>query len=94
MFKLWEKTETPEALIDMIHAVELPPFEKKRVCNVRLKSDELDDFCNSQLPKDRVVLNCVALYTVGDGQCFVNGMSRQLKGTSDKETRMELKVIP
>ena len=55
---------------------------------------ELDEFCNSQMPNDRLVLNCVALYTVGDGRCFVNGMSRILKGTSDKETHAELKVIP
>ena len=39
MLRVWENTETPEALIDLIHAAELPQFDKKRVCNIRLKSD-------------------------------------------------------
>ena len=92
LLKTATATTTLEELIDLRTCTAIPPFDRRRIVNVRLNSDRHDRFAQTQVPGDTLVLHPWCVATEGNGGCWANGLSRQLLGETTPNHFAEIKV--
>jgi DNA replication protein DnaC len=68
---------------------ELPPF----VGNKQLQSDHIDPHAAHDMPHDTLLQKPFPVHTTGDGNCFVNSLSRLVYGDEKHSDEMRVRLV-
>jgi hypothetical protein len=84
-----------EELVDQVKRIQLPDLGEKLFGNRHRNGYDKDCLAYQLIPDDCPIdkINCLPVYTVGDGACFMRALSRICYGNEDHNIEMRVRVV-